>query len=260
MRIEDIQPGRTYPSRIGGEPFTVRQVQPEAGLYAGYVGYTRGNDNAMRSVTPADFIEMARLPDEPHVPPGPPSELAFTPAEATYLRECIARDPRGLPSIGPLNEKLFALGGAYARYDPVPIPMILHCPCCGMQHVDAEDRTPWPPVPPGVQIESFSGEAAGGALWSDGVTRYPKWPNPPHRSHMCQYCRTVWRPADVPTTGVAAITTRGRDDTPAFATAGNRPPTERVATIGECASVDWEQGGPTQLPPGAILVAILPRR
>lgn len=64
MKIEDIQPGRTYPSRIGGEPFTVRQVRPEAGLYAGYVGYTRGNDNAMRSVTPADFIEMARLPEE----------------------------------------------------------------------------------------------------------------------------------------------------------------------------------------------------
>lgn len=223
MKIEDIEAGRTYPSRIGGEPFTVRQVRPEAGAYAGYVGYTRGHDNAMRSVTPADFIEMARLPDELHVPPGPPSTLTFTPAEATYLRECIARDPRSLPSIRSLDEKLFALGGAYAQYDPVPIPMILHCPCCGMQHVDEAND---------------------------------EWPNPPHRSHMCQYCRTVWRPADVPTTGVAAIATRGRDDTPA----GNRPLAQRVATIGECASVDWEQGGPTQLPPGAVLVAILPRR
>jgi len=252
MKIEDIEAGRTYPSRIGGEPFTVRQVRPEAGAYAGYVGYTRGHDNAMRSVTPADFIEMARLPDEP---PGMTYECTGC------GRRCAddAADLAALRSEGKISccpeRKMQASPG-----EMLPIPMILHCPCCGMQHVDAEDRTPWPPVPPNVQIESFSGEAAGGALWTDGVTRYPKWTNPPHRSHLCHYCGTVWRPADVPTTGVAAIATRGRDDTPAFATAGNRPLTERVATVGEGAAVNWERGGPTQLPPGAILVAVLPRR
>lgn len=65
--------------------------------------------------------------------------------------------------------------------EPSPIPMVLHCPACGAQHVDAPD------------------EAVG-------------WANPPHRSHLCHGCGHVWRPADVPTTGVAAIATRGERD------------------------------------------------
>lgn len=64
------------------------------------------------------------------------------------------------------------------------IPMILHCPACGVQHIDEPD------------------EATG-------------WTNPPHRSHLCLSCGHVWRPADVATTGVAAIQTRGKADSPA---------------------------------------------
>lgn len=60
-----------------------------------------------------------------------------------------------------------------------PIPMVLHCPRCGTQHID---------------------EAT------------PEWDNPPHRSHACQKCGCIWRPADVATVGVATITTRGRAD------------------------------------------------
>lgn len=60
-----------------------------------------------------------------------------------------------------------------------PIPMMLHCPACGFQHVDAE---------------------------SDG------WKNPPHRSHLCSRCNCIWRPADVATVGVTAIVTRGLSD------------------------------------------------
>lgn len=63
-----------------------------------------------------------------------------------------------------------------------PIPMVLHCPKCHTQHID---------VP-----EPEKG-----------------WTNPPHKSHLCHSCGTVWRPADVPTTGVAAIATRGKQDT-----------------------------------------------
>lgn len=61
------------------------------------------------------------------------------------------------------------------------IPLMLHCPRCGTQHID---------------------EPA------------PGWDNPPHRSHACQKpgCLCVWRPADVPTTGVAASTTAGKAD------------------------------------------------
>lgn len=48
-----------------------------------------------------------------------------------------------------------------------PIPMIMHCPECGARHVD-------------------EGEFASRA----------------HRTHSCQSCGFVWRPALVPTVGV----------------------------------------------------------
>ena len=60
-----------------------------------------------------------------------------------------------------------------------PIPMVLHCPQCHLQHIDKPD---------------------------------PDWPNHPHRSHRCQHCDTIWRPADVPTMGVDLVQTRGKDD------------------------------------------------
>lgn len=62
-----------------------------------------------------------------------------------------------------------------------PIGMVLHCPACGLQHIDAPTET---------------------------------WNNPPHRSHLCGGCGHIWRPADVPTTGVFAVQTEGKDDSP----------------------------------------------
>jgi NTP pyrophosphatase (non-canonical NTP hydrolase) len=64
---------------------------------------------------------------------------------------------------------------------PAPIPMLLFCPDCGMQHVDA-------PEPEN------------------------DWTNPPHLSHKCHGCNLVWRPADVPTVGVLKIRTKGKGD------------------------------------------------
>jgi hypothetical protein len=63
----------------------------------------------------------------------------------------------------------------------VPIPMILFCPLCRIQHIDK-------PNP----------EKA--------------WDNPPHRSHECENCGLVWRPADVATVGVEQIATEGKHD------------------------------------------------
>jgi hypothetical protein len=60
-----------------------------------------------------------------------------------------------------------------------PIPMVLHCPLCHVQHVDQATET---------------------------------WSNPPHRSHLCHNCGCVWRPADVATVGVKRIETRGKAD------------------------------------------------
>lgn len=70
---------------------------------------------------------------------------------------------------------------------PQPINMVLTCPNCGHQHIDAPDP-------------------------DNG------WDNPPHRSHLCADCGIIWRPADVPTYGVEEIKTWGKADTwpPAF--------------------------------------------
>lgn len=62
-----------------------------------------------------------------------------------------------------------------------PIDMVLHCPRCGRQHIDAPD------------------EAKG-------------WDNPAHRSHLCGHCNYIWRPCDQPTNGVLALQTKGEKD------------------------------------------------
>jgi hypothetical protein len=74
-----------------------------------------------------------------------------------------------------------------------PIDMILHCPACGMQHIDAPEET-------------------DPATWT--AENYGNWTNPPHRSHKCQGCGHIWRPADVDTNGVQEIKTKGKDDSP----------------------------------------------
>ena len=68
-----------------------------------------------------------------------------------------------------------------------PIDMLIFCPNCGLQHIDAPN------------------ESTG-------------WDNPPHKSHMCLHCGRIWRHADVPTNGVAKIKTMGKDDNWANAT------------------------------------------
>lgn len=89
--------------------------------------------------------------------------------------------------------------GRLAERDPrshsaaAPIDMILHCPKCGKQHIDAPE----------------------GPLVVDGRAVTPTlWHNPPHRSHLCHGCGHIWRPADVPTNGVATIKTKGKNDSP----------------------------------------------
>jgi hypothetical protein len=73
------------------------------------------------------------------------------------------------------------------------IDMVLHCPACGLQHIDAPEPS-----------EHF--EANG--------DRIMLWDNPPHRSHLCKGCGHIWRPADVPTNGVQAVRTQGKNDSP----------------------------------------------
>src|SRR5262249_14310462 len=68
-----------------------------------------------------------------------------------------------------------------------PIDLLIYCPNCGQQHIDA-------PQPE------------------------KGWDNPPHKSHACQFCKDaagnpfVWRIGDVYTNGVAEIQTKGQRD------------------------------------------------
>ncbi len=86
-----------------------------------------------------------------------------------------------------------------------PIDMVLHCPECGAQHIDKPEPS------------MLAGDAAMmGGDWPG------RWTNPPHRTHLCHFCGHKWRPADVATNGVAAVKTRGKDDSP-IATPAVRP-------------------------------------
>jgi hypothetical protein len=75
-----------------------------------------------------------------------------------------------------------------------PIDMVLHCPNCGAQHIDREET-----------ITEYNERLA------DGFTS-ERWMNPAHRSHQCQKCMFVWRPADVCTNGVGDVSTQGLYD------------------------------------------------
>lgn len=85
-----------------------------------------------------------------------------------------------------------------------PIPMILHCPKCHTQHIDK------------VTPCSYSECEQAGMCYCSRMgepERCDRWDNPPHRSHLCHVCRTVWRPCDLTTTGVQSIITSGKADT-----------------------------------------------
>ena len=81
---------------------------------------------------------------------------------------------------------------------PSPIDMVLHCPVCGVQHIDAPEFN-------GTREDKFPAFGEDPAM---------SWTNPPHRSHLCHGCGHIWRPADVPTNGVAAVKTQGMADSP----------------------------------------------
>jgi hypothetical protein len=110
-------------------------------------------------------------------------------------------DPAMLANVGHylrgLSDRVKALpvartGPLRVAAEAVPIDMVLHCPACGLQHVDAPEHRKI-----GVGVEARCRET---------------WVNPPHRSHLCHGCGHIWRPADVPTNGVAKIKTAGRAD------------------------------------------------
>lgn len=81
------------------------------------------------------------------------------------------------------------------------IDMILHCPECGDQHIDAPETD-----------AQYTARLHESSWWELGGTQPERWLNPPHKSHFCGHCRCIWRTADVETNGVAQIKTRGKAD------------------------------------------------
>lgn len=92
---------------------------------------------------------------------------------------------------------------------PVPIDMILHCPSCGMQHIDVAEQEIVEQVP----LRSMFDIGGATHTMRATVVNPDRWLNPPHRSHLCGNCGCIWRPADVPTNGVRRIDTAGKNDT-----------------------------------------------
>ena len=93
------------------------------------------------------------------------------------------------------------------------LDIILFCPECGEQHVD--EAKPDICERCGVPKE-YHALALVPSQYGHVCDNFTAWLNPPHKSHRCHGCNTVWRPADFCTNGVAMIETRGESDTVIF--------------------------------------------
>lgn len=105
----------------------------------------------------------------------------------------------------PLAERLYAEVIALDAAALVPIDMVLYCPRCQAQHIDKPEQA---------DARKGCGSCGGTGQSCEYPECMKPWTNPPHRSHLCHQCKHVWRPADVPTNGVAVIKTTGKDDSP----------------------------------------------
>lgn len=123
----------------------------------------------------------------------------------------------GTPSDAVVDESMlvgFEAAMLEMKHLDVPIPMVLHCPACGAQHIDAAKAC-------GYTECAHAGMCYCAAHGQPELCE--RWDNPPHRSHLCHSCGCIWRAADVCTTGVANILTIGSADTwPLLRDAGER--------------------------------------
>lgn len=121
----------------------------------------------------------------------------------------------------PFNELCTAVRQAVREK---PIDMVLFCPACGTQHIDA----PEDPQSDRARLERHR------AVNSIRNPVAKLWGNPPHRSHQCGACQHVWRPADVPTNGVAKVKTRGKEDSLTETFPRAAPSVPNCATCAHC--------------------------
>lgn len=134
-------------------------------------------------------------------------------SECPKACECECHDPAATPTPVEQEQK--------------PINVILFCPRCGTQHVDAPESE-----------ETFQNRMQAFGLVAEPQDRFPsRWTNPPHKSHLCHNCYAVWRPADVPTNGVAQIKTRGKEDN-TWTNSAAVPPSPSVREAAEGRTID----------------------
>ncbi len=166
-------------------------------------GRIYGLRNASKTVAYASAVEHWNR----RSPPAPADEAAADIGHTAGIRAAVGVTPEMVaaawaeydkPRPGKsLNEVMRAVLQAALSIPvaPSPIDLILHCPACHLQHIDApEGHLAWEGNPPEPSHEVMT------------------WENPPHRSHLCHGCGFIWRPADVPTNGVAAVKTKGKMD------------------------------------------------
>lgn len=80
-----------------------------------------------------------------------------------------------------------------------PIPVVINCPECGLQHVDA-------PAPCSLHECTHSGVCYASA--NGQAEKCDRWDNPPHRVHKCAGCGCLFEVASVNTVGVGSLVLR----------------------------------------------------
>src|SRR4051812_11300335 len=83
---------------------------------------------------------------------------------------------------------------AQGRKPPNPlltIDMLLFCPRCQKQHIDAADTKK--------KYKNGCHDSWGG---ESGGENPAGWTTPPHATHTCRYCGLLWRPSNANTNGV----------------------------------------------------------
>lgn len=96
-----------------------------------------------------------------------------------------------------IREILLLLDAAQA-----PIDMILFCPKCHEQHIDA----PEPDNCKNCGAVSYFHTAPPQAKRANGACdNFEPWLNAPHKKHRCHNCNHVFKPANVATNGVESL-------------------------------------------------------
>lgn len=147
----------------------------------------------------------------------PQHHMTWTPTEikwiTAYAERAVDEAVTTLHNKWLMAQVTASAGVSKEHIQQAPIDMVLHCPACGLQHIDRPNE--WsdekaPCDPPNSEMHPDDWAECDRILKAYEA----EWTNPPHRSHLCLGCKHIWRPADVPTNGVKAVTTKGENDSP----------------------------------------------